>query len=93
MPVEWKLTIAVPIIKGMGDIKNCSCYIAVKLLEHGMKMVEKVQEERLCRIVSVVKMQSGLMLERGTINAVFILRRLQEKYYAKGKSCICVLCT
>ena len=27
------------------------------------------------------------MPERGTIDAVFILRRMQEEYHAKGKSC------
>ena len=42
MPHEWALSIVVPIIKGMGDIWNCSCYVAVKLLENGMKVVERV---------------------------------------------------
>ena len=36
-------------------------------------------------MVSVDEMQFGFMPERGTIDAVFILRRLQEEYYAKGK--------
>ena len=40
MPVEWALSIVVPIFKGKGDIRNCSCYGAVKLLEHEMKVVE-----------------------------------------------------
>ena len=31
-------------------------------------------------------MQFGFMRERGTINAVFILRWLQEEYHAKGKT-------
>ena len=30
-------------------------------------------------------MQFGYMSERGTIDAVFILRRMQEEYHAKGK--------
>ena len=42
MPVEWTLSMVVPIFKGKGDIRNCSCYRTVKLLEHGMKMVERV---------------------------------------------------
>ena len=33
MPAEWALYIVVPIIKGMGDIKNCSWYRVVKLLD------------------------------------------------------------
>ena len=43
----------VPIFNWMGDIRNCSCYGAVKLLEHGLKLVERVLERRLHRIVSV----------------------------------------
>ena len=31
----------------------------------------------------------GLMPERETIDAVFILRRMQEEYHARGKLCMC----
>ena len=56
MPAECALCIVVSIFKGKGDIRNCSCYGAVKLLEHCMKVEEKVLEERLHRIVSVDEM-------------------------------------
>ena len=36
-------------------------------------------------IVTVDEMHFGFMPERGTIDAVLILRRLQEEYHAKGK--------
>ena len=55
--VELALTIVVSIFKGKGDIRNCCCYRAVKLLGHGMKVVKRVLWERLCRIVSVDEMQ------------------------------------
>ena len=42
-------------------------------------------EKRFPRKVTVDEMQFDLMPERGTIDAVFILRRLQEEYHAKGK--------
>ena len=45
MLAEWALSIVVPIIKGKGHIRNCSCYRAVKLLEHG-RVVERVFEKR-----------------------------------------------
>ena len=54
----------VQIFNGKGDIRNCSCYRVVKLVQHGMKVVERVLEKRLCRIVSVVEMQFGFMPER-----------------------------
>ena len=50
-----------------------------------MKVVERVSETGLLRIVSVDKMQFCIMPERGTIDAVFILRRLKEEIHAKRK--------
>ena len=47
MPVELALNIVIPIYSRKGDIRNCSCYRAVKLLEHGMKVVEKVFKKAL----------------------------------------------
>ena len=85
MPVSWAPRIVVPIIKSEVEIKKCSCYRAVTITEHGMKMAERVLEKRLCRIVSVDEMQFGFMPDGITINAVFILRRMHEEYHAKGK--------
>ena len=73
MPAEWALSMVVQIFKGKGHIGNYCCCNAVKLLEHGMKMVERALHERFPRIVSVDEMQFGFMPERGTIDAVFIL--------------------
>ena len=76
MPAEWVLSIVVPTCKGKGDIRKRCCYRAVKLLEYGMKVVERVLDNRFDRIVSVDEMQFGFMPERRTIDAVFILRRM-----------------
>ena len=43
--------------------------------------------------MTVNGMQFGFMPESGTIDAVFILRRLQEEYHTKGKRCTCALWT
>ena len=47
MSAECALSIVVPIFKGKGDISNCSCYGTFKLLEHGMKVVERVLKKCL----------------------------------------------
>ena len=53
-------------------------------------MMEMVLCKKLRRIVTVDELQFGFMSVRGTIVAVFILRRLQEEFHAKGKKlCIC----
>ena len=61
MPIEWTLSIVVPVFKELGNIRNCSCYGDVKLLDHGIKVEELVLEKRLCRIVSVDVIQFGFM--------------------------------
>ena len=64
---------------------NCIAYRGVKLPEHAMKIVQKVLERRLQRMVKVDEIQFGFMPGKGTIDAVFILRRLQEEYLDKEK--------
>ena len=58
MPDKWALSIVVLIFKGKGDAMSCGAYRGVKLLEHAMKIVEKVLERRLRRMVKV-EMQFG----------------------------------
>ena len=50
-----------------------------------MKVVERVFEMRLCKIMTVDEIQFGFTPERGIIDAMFNLRKLQEEYCAKGK--------
>ena len=90
MPVEWALSIVVSFFKGKGDIRNGSSHRSVKLLEHGMNMVERVLEKRLHKIVYVDEIQFGFMCEIGAIDAVLIFRWMQEECHAKGKKlCMC----
>ena len=77
MPDDWALSVVVPIFKGKGDAMTYGAYRGMKLLEHAMKIVEKVLERRLQRMVKVDEMQFLFMPGKGTIDAVFILRRLQ----------------
>ena len=41
------MKVLVPISKGKGDVKNCNAYRGVKLLEHAMKIVERVVKRRI----------------------------------------------
>ena len=60
-------------------------YRGVKLLERAMKIVEKVLEKRLRKIIMIDDMQFVFMPGKGTIDAVFILRRIQKEYLDKQK--------
>ena len=66
----------VPIFKENGDVRNCNTYRGVKLLEHAMKMVEKVLETRIRKLVNIDSMQFGFMPGRGTTDALFVVRRM-----------------
>ena len=63
----------VPIFKGEEDIRNCNTYRGVKLLEHTMKIVERVLERRIRELVNTDSMQFGVMPERGTTDALFVV--------------------
>ena len=72
IPDEWALSVVVPIFKRNGDAMRCLAYKGVKLLEHAMKIVEKVLERRMRHMVKVDEMQFGFMPGKGTIDAVLI---------------------
>ena len=85
MPDERKTTVIVPIFKGKGDVMSCGSYRGVKLLEHAMKIVERVLERRIRTLVNLNEMQFGFMPGKGTVDAIFIVRRMQEEYQKKDK--------
>ena len=84
LPEEWMLSSLVPIFKGKGDPLNPNSYRGIKLLEHAFKLYEKILDGCLREVVDFDKMQYEFLPERGTIDAVFILR-LSEKFRAKSK--------
>ena len=85
IPDEGKTSVVVPVFKGKGDVMNCGLYRGVKLLEHGMKIIERVLERRIRALVDFDEAQFGFMPEKGTIDALFLVQRLQEEHRAKGK--------
>ena len=82
---EWKLSLLVQVFKGKGDPLNSNSRRGIKLLEHVFKMYEKVLDRRLREVIDIDKMQYGFMPKRGTVDAVFVLRRINEKFRAKDK--------
>ena len=85
MPDEWKTSVIVPIFKGKGDVMSCGSCRGVKLLEYAMKMVESVLVKRIQTLVNLNKMEFGFMPGKGTVDAIFIVRKMQEEYQKKNK--------
>ena len=69
-----------------------STYRGVRLLELGMKLFEKVLENRLREKVSIGKCQFGFCQGRLTKDAVYVMRQLQEKYSEKKKTLHMYIC-
>ena len=67
----------VPIFKEKGDVMSCGSYKGVKLLKHAMKIVERVLEGQIQTLVNLNEKQFGFMPGKGTVDAIFIVRRMQ----------------
>ena len=85
VPEDWSRSWMVNVYKGKGDALTCGSYRGIKLLEHAIKVLERVIEGRLRKIVKIDSMQFGFMSGRSTTDAIFIVRQLQEIYLAKSK--------
>lgn len=86
MPDDWERSLSIPLYKGKGDPLECGSYRTIKLLEHGMKVVERVLESRLRELVVIDSMQFGFMPGKSTSDAIFIVRQIQEKFLVKEKA-------
>ena len=74
-----------PIYKGKGDALDCTSYRGIRLLEHSLKIVERILYNRLVNIINIGAYQFGFRAGKSTTDAIFIMRQLQEKYKAKNK--------
>jgi hypothetical protein len=85
IPEDWCKSWMVNVYKGKGDALECGSYRGIKLLEHVMKILERVIEAKVRRVCKIDDMQFGFMAGKGTTDAIFIVRQLQEKFLAKRK--------
>ena len=76
IPEDWKSSVVLPIYKGKGDPVECGSYRGIKLLEHAMKVVERIFEHRIWQQIEVDDMHFGFMKGKGTSDAIFSEREL-----------------
>ena len=85
IPEDWSKSWMVSIYKGKEDALDCNSYRGIKLLEHAMKVFERIIEARLRKKVEIDDMQFGFREGKSTTDAIFIVRQLQEKYLEKKR--------
>ena len=89
-PDEWRKSVLISIYKDKGDSKECGNYRGKKLMSHTMKLWERVVEARLRQEVVIGDQQFGFMLRRSTMDAIFGLRMMMEKWRESQKELHCV---
>jgi len=85
LPNDWKKSWMVKVYKGKGDALECGSYRGIKLLDHVMKVLERVIENRVRSKVCINDMQFGFRSGRGTTDAIFIVRQIQERFLEKKR--------
>jgi len=54
IPEDWKSIVILPIYKGEGDRMECGSCRGIKLLEHAMKVVERIFESRIRQQIIII---------------------------------------
>ena len=85
IPDDWRKSWMVTVYKGKGDALDCGSYRGIKLLDQVMKVFERVIDKRLSNIVKVDDMQFGFSAGKGTTDAIFVVRQVQERVLDKDK--------
>ena len=88
---DWKSSVVLPIYKGKGNPIECGSYRGINLLEHAIKVIERIFEHRIWQQIEIDDMQFGFMKGKGTTDAIFMARQMQENFRVKGKNSILVL--
>ena len=85
VPTDWEESFIVCLFKGKGDALDRGNYRGLKLTEQAMKILERIVDGLIRQVVSIDDSQFGFVPGRGTTDAIFVVRQLQEKYLAVNK--------
>ena len=85
VPSDWEQSFIVCLYKGKGDALERGNYRGLKLTEQVMKILERIVDGLIRQLVSIDDSQFGFVPGRGTTDAIFVVRQLQEKYLAANK--------
>jgi len=86
IPEDWKSSVVLPVYKG--EPMECGSYGGIKLLEHAMKVVETIFKHRIRQQIDIDYMHFGFMKGKGTADAIFIVRQMQENSELKERSAL-----
>ena len=79
VPAEWEQRFSVCLYKGRGDALDRGNNRGLKLTDQAMKIIEKIANILIRRVVSIDESQFGLVPGRCTTDAIFVVSQLQKK--------------
>ena len=85
VPSDWEQSFIVCFYKGKGDAQERGNYRGLRWTEQIMKVLERIVDGLIRQVVLIDDSQFGFFQGRGTTDAVFVVRQLQEKYLAANK--------
>ena len=82
---DWEQSFFVCLYKGKGDALERGNYRRLKLTEQVMKVLERTVDGLIRQLGSIDDSQICFVPGRGTTDAIFVVRQLQDKYLAANK--------
>ena len=86
IPKDWESSYIINCYKGKEDSMERGNYRGLKLLDQVLKVMERIVEKIIRESIEIDEMQFGFVAGKGTTDAIFILRQLQEKYLGKKRN-------
>ena len=83
IPPVWWTSILTPLYKGKGNVTECDNYRGIKLMCHGMKLFERLVEDRLRHVIEISGTQYEFQQGKSTTEPIFALRMMQGKHLEK----------
>ena len=77
IPSRWDVSIILKYVKGKGAALDRSNYRGLELIEHALKVFEKVIENLLRDKVDIGSKQFGFMPGKGTTDVIFVVRQVK----------------
>ena len=84
-PSDWEQNFIVCLYKGKVDALDRGSYHAFKLTGQAMEVLERIMDSLIRQLVSIEDSQFCFVPGRGTTDAIFVVRQLQEKYQAANR--------
>jgi len=86
IPKDWEKSFFLNLYKGKAEALDRVNYRGLKLTDEVIKLLERMLDSSIRNMVDIDEIQLGFVPGRGTTDAIFIARQLQEKYFAAKKT-------